>query len=620
MSALPRAKRMIRATELYTGRSTHDGDTFEEERRKPAKRCKITQDKEGKPVFLRARVKGKLSNLPQMPLDILFEIFGYLDPLDVLRLARTTKAFRSVLMTRSATSLWKTAFENTPDVPQKPEGLAEPSWANFLFTTNCYVLASHLALHTASVVIKSGTVSNVLVRRKYSGVWLKVDFDNFMESFAKVRGDQAKSRDFCKQRNKRYAKMAEHSKEYDRWAADNKYERSADLEHIRNARFELIKMKLIEAVPRLGPEIGGLTSSQEFLLRQLPPVKAPRPLTDRAWPKVEREITPIMTEFRDARLVAERAAILKKRRQTFAEVIDEYASTQPVDAILPSAADIYVLQSFSPIKQRLEEDPNDTDYPPSAFDDVLENMPQYCAEWMDLCTERLLEVVDESSDIENADPPILPDKTSLSLATTIFYCKGCFCTLGYPNILVHQCFRRPPTQLRHGTEMGQSMDDLNIAPWIMLSPYRINLVSPMLASDVVLACGYDPQNATAEELDSANVWLVGEFHGKTTKVMRWRKAIQRTYSKLEHVYPKPQYNWSKVTDESLREAYERAELEFYTTNFSKSLVCSHCSIKLESSALVEHMKQHKPDGATVQMSDFLVDPSLTHKDLFSLAV
>ncbi|KAJ8462418.1 hypothetical protein ONZ45_g17939 [Pleurotus djamor] len=107
---------------------------------RPAKRRKVTSvtPKESKAAVQRRNGKGKLRNLPLMPLDILFEIFGYLLPLELLRLARTSKDFRTVLMKRSASSLWKTAFENIPEAPVKPQGVSEPSWANFLFTTTCY--------------------------------------------------------------------------------------------------------------------------------------------------------------------------------------------------------------------------------------------------------------------------------------------------------------------------------------------------------------------------------------------------------------------------------------------------------------------------------------------------
>lgn len=56
-----------------------------------------------------------------------------------MRLSRTTKALRNVLMTRSAISVWKSAFLNDPDLPAIPEGLTEPQYANLAFSQHCHV-------------------------------------------------------------------------------------------------------------------------------------------------------------------------------------------------------------------------------------------------------------------------------------------------------------------------------------------------------------------------------------------------------------------------------------------------------------------------------------------------
>ena len=51
--------------------------------------------------------KGKLRNMTKMPIDILFEVFGQLEPVDLLHLSRATKELRAILITSNATFLWK---------------------------------------------------------------------------------------------------------------------------------------------------------------------------------------------------------------------------------------------------------------------------------------------------------------------------------------------------------------------------------------------------------------------------------------------------------------------------------------------------------------------------------
>ncbi|KAI0045651.1 hypothetical protein FA95DRAFT_1680319 [Auriscalpium vulgare] len=89
---------------------------------------------------LSRRLRGRLSDLPTMPLDILFEIFSYLPPSDLIYLARVTKPFRQVLLSRRQSALlWTQSYELVPDVPRCPEDMSEPAWAHFLFGGSyCY--------------------------------------------------------------------------------------------------------------------------------------------------------------------------------------------------------------------------------------------------------------------------------------------------------------------------------------------------------------------------------------------------------------------------------------------------------------------------------------------------
>lgn len=100
--------------------------------------------------------EGRLSILPTLPLDVLYEvrygvyiifqlsylhlrlveqIFAHLDPGDLVSLARTTKSFRKVLLSRQAALIWRSALEATAEdgFPPRPHGMSEPAWAGFFF-------------------------------------------------------------------------------------------------------------------------------------------------------------------------------------------------------------------------------------------------------------------------------------------------------------------------------------------------------------------------------------------------------------------------------------------------------------------------------------------------------
>jgi hypothetical protein len=105
----------------------------------------------------RGRV-GKLAQLPHMPLDILFDvcnmslphvmrtltcllikIFSMLPPLDLLRLTRTNKTLRGLLMSRSSLQTWISALGTVLDCPPIPEGMTEPAWVRLAFENACHV-------------------------------------------------------------------------------------------------------------------------------------------------------------------------------------------------------------------------------------------------------------------------------------------------------------------------------------------------------------------------------------------------------------------------------------------------------------------------------------------------
>ena len=50
--------------------------------------------------------KGELECLKEMPVDIILEIFGNLDPIDLLHLSRISKGLRDMLTSSNAIYLW----------------------------------------------------------------------------------------------------------------------------------------------------------------------------------------------------------------------------------------------------------------------------------------------------------------------------------------------------------------------------------------------------------------------------------------------------------------------------------------------------------------------------------
>jgi hypothetical protein len=66
------------------------------------------------------------------------QIFGHLNPSDLLTLSRTNKALRSIIMSRKSSSVWKAA-RRTASIPDCPGDLSEPCWANLFCSEHCEV-------------------------------------------------------------------------------------------------------------------------------------------------------------------------------------------------------------------------------------------------------------------------------------------------------------------------------------------------------------------------------------------------------------------------------------------------------------------------------------------------
>lgn len=67
------------------------------------------------------------------------QTFAYLEPLDMLTLARLSKDFRALFMSRSSLSIWRRVLKDTPDLPLCPQDLSEPQYASLMFDRHCMV-------------------------------------------------------------------------------------------------------------------------------------------------------------------------------------------------------------------------------------------------------------------------------------------------------------------------------------------------------------------------------------------------------------------------------------------------------------------------------------------------
>lgn len=73
--------------------------------------------------------------------EIWLEVVSYLDPLDLLRLAKVSADLYLVLTSPTSNALWKAA-RRTVDCPAPVTGLSELALADLLYVNKCHVRVS----------------------------------------------------------------------------------------------------------------------------------------------------------------------------------------------------------------------------------------------------------------------------------------------------------------------------------------------------------------------------------------------------------------------------------------------------------------------------------------------
>ncbi|KAG8942875.1 hypothetical protein FRC04_003450 [Tulasnella sp. 424] len=97
---------------------------------------RVARNPAGEPTKGKGKAKAKFDTLfDKLPTDVLYKIFIFLNPLDLLRLARTNQMLRSHLMSKASASIWKEARGNVyPPILTCPSDQSEPQWAALLFS------------------------------------------------------------------------------------------------------------------------------------------------------------------------------------------------------------------------------------------------------------------------------------------------------------------------------------------------------------------------------------------------------------------------------------------------------------------------------------------------------
>ncbi|KAK0484045.1 hypothetical protein IW261DRAFT_1466407 [Armillaria novae-zelandiae] len=572
--------------------------------------------------------RGRLKQIPEMPIDILFEAFSHLDALDIMRLSRTTKTLRRLLMHRSSIYIWKAALSRDT-LPRKPADLNEPQYINLAFSKHCHdCLASgkHIVLWTfrtrlcPNCLTKDFVYSDTLNqfgrslpiqhlsmcpdilrndRTDYNYVFRREEVralandlelaETPMPAFNGAQPyDVLQRRIDVNEPTRQFAELCKHAETLRAeriWLAEG----AARAKRTQQIFERLYDLGYEDEVAYLEDD-GKILSNHTLLMTC-------EELTERAWSSMLPTLLNLLEAARGKVLKKKRRNIYKTRLNIVSDLVKAHAAENP-DKITPSTADVCVIPKIKAILENINVELYNYKVD---FADIKAELPKISRDWRRSKGMSLLSLM----------PGNKHDISRLSLATTFFKCHECTEPISYPRVLAHKCM----TTLRHGYR-NQSDDMVRLCKGLQAEPWNFNRngvecheLAGGCAVDVVRASGLRAEKATVEDMERADVWLECmncRVPERGSLVFQWRQAILHG---LQHAECDAVAVWrALVNDQDIRAAKDEEVIKIKERTFdSDDYICHRCRVKGNRSWLRTHCQERHG----------IMDPS---KDDFSLDI
>ncbi|KAF8996626.1 hypothetical protein BDQ17DRAFT_1364166 [Cyathus striatus] len=575
------------------------------------------------------RVRGKLGalkQLPEMPLDILLEIFGQLDPLDLVRLTRTTKTLRRVLLGRSTVGVWKQARGNLVNFPNCPKDMSDQAFACLILETHCQGClsrTSHICyefrVRLCTKCIKQDYrfkseinhsfhyLTNICPRVeiivKERGRRLTKTFYNYdyIKDHTRFFMNNKERTNWVKRETKKITKIREHAEACDNWLQSRAEERATTLEDIRKKRTD----EIIERLTNMGWGDVIQNIPEDDRVQNHPIVAQKKELTERIW----KNIQPKLIEFlENQKEIIERERDrqrLEARVPLLISFYEKYSRSKPINTIILPARELYFFQPF----QDLISNTPITDVEPSMSDleDVADGLDDHSAQWKKEMEQTLIQMLYigplNKSDLQNAEE-------ILSRGTIAFECKDCsgMYYVRYPRILMHSHARHPSafgwnSKIPYHLDASiYKLDDFYYRGFRETHSGCISVHSTYreAAEVVISACGLDPECTSNSDLDRLDPFLECTRCRCVTKrlLMTWRKAISHIINHIDR--DESPADCTMVTEEVVLGRVKDRRYEAFvndcqgydnaaTTIYHNRYVCTHCRFRSTGQKIKEHI-------------------------------
>nr|GAT56447.1 predicted protein [Mycena chlorophos] len=635
--------------------STREGDY---EGRRPAKKQKLYKSppKTGKQTkTARSTGKGRKSNkdclLVELPLDILFEIFGQCPPQDLISLSRTSHLLRSHLLSEASRTIWRAAREYADGPPVAP-GMTEQQWAHILFGKPRFQSCNAPNIHRVDYGLQRRACVkclklNLVVTSRFSRVFPELDasildllrytnigghshghasnsrfywqkdiedmtleLEKLDQDIEAGISDAAKKHTFIAERKELIKAINQHALICLTWTINASLRREEEKAEMMRKRFNDIKTKFMEM---------GYAEEDIEAIKDTSSVRQATVLTDRGWKIIRSSLETEIRATKTKRLRNERFRISNKLYDAYKRGLN--ASQRRT---LPQESDIFDHPAFKGILDSENDDAKSTE---ADFASTVALLPEIVSSIQVARSAQLLELIQQPpagpvrEDAEPGDiPPSLPHPHAVDSALAVFVCKrGCRylswmrgnrnaapAYIGQDSAATHNCAASPYYPWHHTEPSVKTV-------------FELSERGVRAAAALVQTVGLNDR-ATCAQMDALNARFLCKTctptrsgGGLNYAVYSWRSAIIHFVSL--HV-DKQVPQWERL-DDARAESLKQAE-----TDTTLAWACNHCAEHIERcetrTKVIEHIKT-KHDIAEpavphdlVRMLDLEQTPAMVH--------
>ncbi|KAJ7444819.1 hypothetical protein FB451DRAFT_70951 [Mycena latifolia] len=568
------------------------------------------------------RKRGKLRFITEMPLDILFEIFGQLYPADLLNISRSSKALRNIILRKSVAFIWKQAFLNFTDGPPPPcpDDLNEVQYANLLWGKHCFFCGVFTTLVVWQCRIRTckGCIqtSNFTLLGRYAGLrdtaqevcpkWhhsnsvgyicVTSDLEAIRKQLNELDETKTDTREFIQNSQQISRAKTQHANLCRSWEHLQKLRRRIEHKDVRETR----KIAILGKLEKLGWSDELYRGATMSALLTLPAFKQNKELTERMWTNMEPELITFLAETKRRRLEDERIRVLRSRISVLATAAEQHLSIMPISEPRPSISDLCAMPEYRAIL----ESPSGTKITKDDFAELLTHLSDQTDRWQKSNIEILLRLLPSFKSSSKQRGKKGSDAAPLDLCTIFFRCHSCQEPIPYPRILSHACLLNESAkdEEEHTEEKGDLLYRACYhLPWIQSQKgIAFDTEASNITTMLVKLCRQDSKTLTSammEELEPRFECLRCPHPRQGRLVMQWRIALLHELEEHygETVTPK---SWKILNAEDVIAAKEQeAKTRKQPPPHLLCLKCNDGEKRFTRRQIQEHLvSQHATDS------------------------